>query len=280
MDSGSTGNSPVTIDTIYPPSDYPLPIRSIPPRPPAPVTPRQNKSTCRGGPGSEVYPIQRPLEGFSAVPLEQIFRFDVTKEWVYQHWARKSTALAELGLYGVRVPVVTGTQLHDIAGSLTYFFDPMGRCQKITFKGNTGDTTQLVMLAVHRYGLQPQMNVMPGEQLFQVKRGEDVMSELRTRPSAVLWSSSPHSSFDVNMQLQSPSATTPLPVVTPPLPPATPPSTPPLSADELAQQAREEQAAKQLEAKAALDEQLKSFFPRSRVPPDQLKNLQGLDLNY
>ncbi|TWU27311.1 DUF6690 family protein [Bythopirellula polymerisocia] len=237
----------------------------------------QQTNTPPSGPGAELYPVRTPLEGISSVSLEEVFRFDITKEWVYQHWARKSTALSELGLYGVRIPLVTGTQLTDIAGSLTYFFDPSGRVQKITFKGNTGDTTQLVMLVMHRYGLQPQTSLVAGEQLFQVKRGSDVMSELRTRPSPVLWSSSPHNSFAVELQLQSPSAATPLPVQLPPLPEVKTPVEPTLSADEAAKKIQEETAANQLAAKKELQESFNKFFPRSRVPEDQIKNLDKLE---
>lgn len=229
------------------------------------------------GPGAELYPVETPLEGIKSISLEEVFRFDVTKEWVYQHWARKSTALAELGLFGVRVPLVTGTQLTDIAGSLTYFFDPSGRVQKITFKGNTGDTTQLVTLAVRRFGLQPQVGSVAGEQLFQTTSTSGVLSELHTRPSAVLWSSSPHDSFSVNFQLQPPGATTPLPVQQAPVPVVKTPIEPPLSAEEAAKKANEETAAKQLADKKKLQESFNSFFPRSRVPEDQIKNLDQLE---
>ncbi len=243
---------------------------------PSPADARRTVTPPRG-PGAELYPVQTPLEGIQSISLEEVFRFDVTKEWVYQHWARKSTALSELGLYGVRIPLVTGTQLTDIAGSLTYFFDPSGRVQKITFKGNTGDTSQIVMLAMHRYGLQPQASLVAGEQLFQIKRGSDVMSELRTRPSAVLWSSSPHDSFTVDFQLQSPSATSPLPVQLPPIPEVKSPPEPVLSAEEAAKKAQEETAAKQLAAKKELQESINRFFPRSRVPEAQIKNLDNLE---
>lgn len=241
-------------------------------------TTRQRKSNpSPQGPGSELYPIETPLEGIESISLDQVFRFDVTKEWVYQHWARKSTALSELGLYGVRIPLVTGTQLTDIAGSLTYFFDPSGRVQKITFKGNTGDTTQLVMLAVRRYGLQPQYNIVAGEQLFQTKSDRGVISELLTKPSAVLWSSSPHNSFAVDFQLQPPGAMTPLPVQQAPLPEVNTPTEPQLTAEEAAKKAHEETAAEQLAAKKELQESFNRFFPRSRVPEEQIKNLDSLE---
>jgi hypothetical protein len=217
------------------------------------------------GPGHEIFPISTPLEGTRSVSLEEVFRFDVTREWVYERWARKSTALAELGSYGIRVPLVTGTQIHDLAGSLTYFFDSAGKVQRISFKGNTGDTTRIVMLAVQRHGMQQQNSQFVGEQVFEVRRGDDVFSELRTRPSSVLWSSSPHESFAVELDLQGPNATTPLPRRLAPVP-----EVPPVAA-KLPEEADAQ------EKQPGFRESLKAFFPRSRVSDGQVENLERQD---
>lgn len=203
-----------------------------------------------------------------SVSLEEVFRFDVTREWVYERWARKSTALAELGLYGIRVPLVTGTQIHDLAGSLTYFFDSNGQVQRISFKGNTGDTTRIVMLAVQRYGLQQQNSQFVGEQIFEVRRGEEVFSELRTRPSSVLWSSSPHESFDVELTLQNSNVTTPLPPRLAPVPKLPP----------VAEKTTEQAEAEANDKQEGFSESLKAFFPRSRVPSGQVENLERQEM--
>jgi hypothetical protein len=222
------------------------------------------------GPGHEIFPISTPLEGTRSVSLEEVFRFDVTREWVYERWARKSTALAELGLYGIRVPLVTGTQIHDLAGSLTYFFDSAGQVQRISFRGNTGDTTRIVMLASQKYGLQTQNSPIVGEQVFEVRRGEEVFSELRTRPSSVLWSSSPHESFAVELDLQSSNATTPLPRRLAPL----------LEAPPVAEKSPEGEEAEAAEKQPGFRESLKAFFPRSRVPSEQVENLERQDMMW
>jgi len=223
------------------------------------------------------------LPGGSRVPrvanvtLHEAFRFDISREWVYQRWERKSTALSKLGLYGIRVALVTGTELHDVAGSLTYLFGQDGRVQQISFRGRTGDTTQLVMLASSRYGLQPQPTAIVGEQLFQVRRGEHVFSELRTRPNSVLRSSSLHDSFLVNLELQHPDATTPLPIAEFGLPnadsevkkiPQPETKIPDPKADE---DASEEQTVKKRSGREAW----KAFFPRSRVPNEQIESLES-----
>lgn len=232
------------------------------------VLPAVDFNTALQGPGHEIFPISTPLEGMRSVSLEEVFRFDVTREWVYERWARKSTALAELGLYGIRVPLVTGTQIHDLAGSLTYFFDSNGQVQRISFKGNTGDTTRIVMLAVQRYGLQQQNSQFVGEQIFEVRRGEEVFSELRTRPSSVLWSSSPHESFDVELTLQNSNVTTPLPPRLAPVPKLPP----------VAEKTTEQAEAEANDKQEGFSESLKAFFPRSRVPSGQVENLERQEM--
>ena len=231
-------------------------------------------------PGSEIRPVSTPLEGYPTYSVQEVFRMDVTKEWVYQRWPRKSTSLSELGLYGVRVPLVTGAQLHDLAGSLTYYFGPTGRVERISFRGRTGDTTQIVMLAVQRFGLQWQPTITPAEQLLQYRRGDDVLSELRTRPAPVLWESSPLDSFSVELELQQPDTGRPL-VAQLPTAPAPKPgqaATPakPESAAAAQQTAQQEAAAAEAAAKQEQEEDLgwRAFFPRSRVPANQIDDLR------
>ncbi len=224
------------------------------------------------GPGASVYPTITPLEGMPALSLREVFDLNVTKEWVYQRWARKSTALSELGQFGIRVPIVTGTQLHDLAGSLTYFFGRDGRVERIGFHGTTGDTTQLVMLATQQFGLQQQQTPIVGEQLFQVKRKQQVLSELRTRPAPVLWDSSPHDSFAVDFQLQRSDVTTPLPSRLPPLPVVNAPPQPSPSKSIKSQGSREVEGST---GKVDVDGSKKWEFlhPRRRVPRKQVNSL-------
>jgi hypothetical protein len=240
------------------------------PRPPAldPAAMQRHAalSSSPAGPGAVLYPTAAPLEGLPGYPLAEVLRLDVTKEWVYQRWPRKSTSLAELDLYGVRVPLVTGTQLHDLAGSLTYYFTPDGRVQLISFRGRTGDTTQLVAIATQRFGLTRQPTVAAGEQLFQLRESEKVLSSLRTRPAPVLWSSTPHESFAVEMDLQNPASARPL--AQPGAEIAAAANAPP----PLSEAAAEEAAAAEAGDKPK-EPGWKAFFPRRRVPADQIPNL-------
>jgi hypothetical protein len=154
-------------------------------------------------PGSQIFASPAPLEGAPMLSIEHVFRFDLNKEWVYRHWARKSTGVSYADLFGVRVPLVTGTAVGDIAGSLTYYFDPQGKVQHISFIGRTGDTSRLLNFLVTNYQFK-RATSPAGQQLFQVTGSGGVLSELRTRPESVLWATSPHSSFTIELELSRP----------------------------------------------------------------------------
>jgi hypothetical protein len=143
------------------------------------------------------------LEGTRFHSIDQVLRFDVTKEWVYRHWARKSTGPTDVGLFSVRVPLVMGTGVTALAGSLTYYFNTHGQVEHISLLGHTGDTAQLVSFLVRTYEFL-RTHAPAGEELYQVKRGRRVQSELRTRPEPIAWSTSPQSSFAVELELARP----------------------------------------------------------------------------
>lgn len=161
-------------------------------------------------PGSLIYSSPVPLEGAQFRSLGEVLRFDVTKEWVYRNWARKSTGLADPELFGVRVPFVTGTGMSDLAGSLTYYFNSQGQVQHISFVGRTADPSQLVQFITSTYKLQ-RVEAPAGEQLYQTKRSGLVQSELRTQPDGVLWTTSPHDSVLVVLELERPGSNRTLP---------------------------------------------------------------------
>jgi hypothetical protein len=154
------------------------------------------------------------VEGVRFHSLAEVLRFDVTKEWVYSNWPRKSTGLADPELYGVRVPLVTGTAYSDLAGAITYSFNRDGQVQHISFYGRTGDTTQLIQFVTSNYKLE-RRDALAGEQLYQLGSDDRVQSELRTRPDQVLRSSSPHGSFAVSLELERPGSDRYLPPTAP-----------------------------------------------------------------
>lgn len=180
------------------------------------------------GPGDHLYGSQVPLEGIPTYSVADVLRMDVSKEWVYSRWARKSTGLAEPDLYGVRVALVSGTRMTDIAGSLTYYFNAAGQVDKIRLTGNTADTRELVRLLTQRFGFRPAMPLVAGEQAFRVEADGQVQSELTTRPASVLWTTSPHNSFAIELEMNRPGSGRYVKRPLPKLQAIDTPSTPPL----------------------------------------------------
>jgi hypothetical protein len=262
--------------TATPANQAPLNLSNQPFRTPPAANPALTASPS--GPNATLFPTKTPLEGDPNFSLADVLRLDVSKEWVYQRWPRKSTALSDLDQFGVRVPLVTGTQLYDLAGSLTYFFGPNGRVQRISFRGHTGDTTQVVGIVTQRFGLQRQPTMVVGEQLFQIKSGDDIVSELRTRPAPVLWASSPHDSFAVELELQDPAAARPLKrPATPAMPALAAPQA--LAAAPAANVPAASGAPAAAPATPAAENNpplttWEKLFPRSRVSKAQLDNLE------
>jgi uncharacterized protein DUF6690 len=200
------------------------PKSAPPPQPPAPYFGGQMGQVGQPGgtrglmlpppllanPGLPTTTASLPVEGVRFHSVAEVLRFDVTKEWVYSNWARKSTGLADPELYGVRVPLVTGTSFADLAGSLTYDFNQQGQVQHISFLGRTADTTPLIQFLTTTFQLE-RREAPAGEQSYQVGSGEQVTSELRTRPESVLWNTSPHGSFVVELELERPGSNRYLP---------------------------------------------------------------------
>jgi len=150
-----------------------------------------------------------PVEPVRYHSLQEVLRFQVSKEWVYQNFDRKSTGLSDPQLFGIRVPLVTGTARTDLAGSLTYLFDAQGQVQHISFRGRTADTTPLVQFLTQTYKFE-RMQAPAGDQLYQVRDGSRVYSELRTKPESVLMETSPLGSFGVVLELGRPGSNKPL----------------------------------------------------------------------
>ena len=180
----------------------------------SPAGSNQVSTDLIGPPGTDVSPIvdskrfrylaDVPIDGTPVDRLEDVIRMDVSTAWVYGHWSRKSTALSDLSLFGIRVPLVTGTGVDDLAGSLTYYFNPNGQVQRISFRGRTGDARKLINLVVAKYGFRRQPPRVAGEQVYQVRWNGKAISELRIRPAPVLWATSPYNSFQVSLELERP----------------------------------------------------------------------------
>ena len=92
-----------------------------------------------------------PLPYMPVSEPSEIFRFDVTPDWVRGRWSRVSIVPADQGWQGLRVPLVTGTQSWDLHGSLTFLFDHRQRCRRIAFRGWTGNPQRLLDFLTQQY---------------------------------------------------------------------------------------------------------------------------------
>jgi len=138
--------------------------------------------------------------------LAQFFHFGITKGWIRGRWQRVSTQLGTLDLQGYRVPLVTGTQLDDLAGSLTYYFDSEQRLQRITFQGTTGDINRLTQLLAARYEMAHKPTDDPAVVLVESQRGwgSQKVSQLRIRDATVTTAADAHRRFQLALVLERP----------------------------------------------------------------------------
>ncbi len=150
-------------------------------------------------------PAQLLVEGPAVRDMAELFRFDISAGWIMQRWSRVSTGMAQLQLQGYRVPLVTGTAPSDLAGSLTYYFNPKQQLEKITFAGSTGDASRLVQLLTRRYGFARRLTNDSGIFLYESvdERGK-VQSVLKIRPTGILKKQDRHNRFQVDLMLNRP----------------------------------------------------------------------------
>jgi hypothetical protein len=146
-----------------------------------------------------------PLDRIEQQPIERVFRFDITTQWVLGTWTRVSTSLADLDLQGYRMTLVTGTTPADLAGSLTYYFNPQQRVQRIIFTGNTGDARRLVHFLATEHRFERKIVPDPGLFLYQVTDKRKVISELRIKPMPIVRGEVQRARFDVTLVMERPS---------------------------------------------------------------------------
>jgi hypothetical protein len=141
------------------------------------------------------------------VPMEQAFRWETTPAWVMSTWPRVTTHLAELDLQGYRMSLVTGTTETDVAGSLTYYFDPQQRLSRIIFNGTTGDARRLVTLMNQQHRFQRHLAPDdPGLYLYQVEQDQRALSEMKIRAAGIVKAGNPYGRFEVSIDMRRPEA--------------------------------------------------------------------------
>lgn len=147
----------------------------------------------------------RPLEGEGFSDFGEVFHFDVTTAWILGRWPRVISGGHGANLQAYRVPLVTGTRDADLAGSLTYCFNPRQQVQEIHFQGSTGDARPLVTYLTQRHGFVHQRTNDPGEYVYQVKHDGRVASQLRITTVPVVEAAASTSRFRVELFMERPS---------------------------------------------------------------------------
>ena len=90
-------------------------------------------------------PVKHPqIGGPPGIALPDLLKFDITPAWLGQNWSRVTTCLTEPDWQGLRVPVVTGTEPSDLAGTVTYSFNMQQQLERIHLYGLTGDVEPIV----------------------------------------------------------------------------------------------------------------------------------------
>ncbi|MFO0871743.1 MAG: DUF6690 family protein [Pirellulales bacterium] len=145
---------------------------------------------------------QSSLAGAPITDFGELLRFDVTPDWVTSRWARVTTVISEQGWQGLRVPVVTGTQVDDLAGSLTYYFDSLRRVQRITFKGATGDPQRLISWAVTVGGMKRESTL--AAELYTRRWSGRATAVLALQRQGVMRSDSPRHRIEVLLEVCGP----------------------------------------------------------------------------
>ena len=152
-------------------------------------------------PGNEFGPdlSAPPMEFMPVTNLGEIFRFDAAPGWVKLRWNRVSTAPGEIGLHGLRVALVTGTNSWDLHGSLTYYFDSSQRCQRITFRGWTGDSSKLLEVLTRNFEFKPQPSHLAG--FYAASRKRVATGALLMKHPAVIYRDNPVQQLAVVLEI-------------------------------------------------------------------------------
>lgn len=143
-----------------------------------------------------------PIAGAPVANFSELFRFDATPQWVTSRWARVTTFPTPEGWQAMRVPVVTGTQVDDLAGSLTFYFDSLHHVQRITFKGSTGDVQKLVDWSTQTAGLKRETTL--AAELYTRRWSGRATSVLAIQNHPVMRSSEALHRFDLLLELNPP----------------------------------------------------------------------------
>jgi hypothetical protein len=143
-------------------------------------------------------------EAVSRTALEDVLRFDIDDRWITERWPRVSTILAEQNRQGLRVPLVTGIESTDLAGSLSYYLDKHRRVRRISFEGYTGDPSRLIKFATQQFGVHEEPTLKAG--LYLARWNAYPTSAIYVRHAPVVRDDAPFTRFEVRFEINRPDA--------------------------------------------------------------------------
>jgi hypothetical protein len=148
----------------------------------------------------------RPANSWAEDPpvldLAEVFRLEITPAWVTHRWSRVTTVSAEAELLTMRIPLVTGPNPNDLAGSLTYYFDKKHQLQRITFFGHTGDPQRLLEMASGPLRMKPVPTLAAA--LYVTPATGKPTSAIRITHLPVVRSNTPNHKHEIALELNRP----------------------------------------------------------------------------
>ncbi len=154
-------------------------------------------------PGSlPVQPMTQPMTFQPVISFYEILNWDLTPDMIRSRFDRITVLETDYGLQGMRVPLVTGVNLYDLHGSLTWFFDESDTLQRISFRGWTGDATALANILETQFGLSPPKGA--GSHLYVARRGRKVTSAALFKFAPVLETRKSNEQIVVAFELNNP----------------------------------------------------------------------------
>ena len=139
------------------------------------------------------------LDGGVFSGIGQILDFDITPSTITNRWARVSFLVRDDGLHSYRVPVVTGEEEDDLAGSLTYLFKENEQLQRIEFLGYTQNTETLVRVMKHKFRMTKRPS--PVQELYVKSQHKLPVSALRVIQPDVVTTSANSTPYEIRFEL-------------------------------------------------------------------------------
>lgn len=131
--------------------------------------------------------------------FNKIFQCGAPRSWVQRTYGDASRTVDADQQSGLRVTLVTGNELEDLAGSLTYWFDRQGKVQRIQFRGVTGNPAKLASFARRSQKMVPRARQQ--DALFVRTSTKGTQHLLRISRPAVVDVSTLYGRYNISLEL-------------------------------------------------------------------------------